>query len=99
MNVLPVKAPRIPRDPPQFQVDTGPLIVPDFDSTADRQIERFDMGYVVYQEFDQAEFILRRPVAGPVARAAGDGDYGLLGCADSPGPQHHSRAASAGVRG
>ena len=48
-------------------MDTGPLIVPDFDSTADRQIERFDMGYVVYQEFDQAEFILRRPVPVPSA--------------------------------
>ena len=67
MNVLPVQAPGIQRDPPQFQVDTGPLIVPDFGSTADRQIERFDMGYVVYQEFDQAEFILRRPVPVPAA--------------------------------
>ena len=65
MNVLPVKAERVPRAPPQFQVDTGPLIVPGFDSTADRQIERFDMGYVVYQDFDQAEFILRRPVPVP----------------------------------
>ena len=50
MNVLPVQAEGIPRDPPQFQVDTGPLIVPDFGSTAEHQIERFDMGYVVYQE-------------------------------------------------
>ena len=55
MNVLP--------HPPQFQVDTGPIIIPNFSSTAARQIEDFAMAYVVYQDFEQAEFIRREPVA------------------------------------
>jgi hypothetical protein len=55
INVLPAG--------PRFQVDTGPLLLPDFASTAARAIERFDLAHVVYHRFDQAEFVLRRPVA------------------------------------
>jgi len=53
INVLPAG--------PRFQVDTGPLLLPDFASTAARIIERFDLAHVVYHRFDQAEFILRWP--------------------------------------
>lgn len=53
INVLPAG--------PRFQVDTGPLLLPDFASTAARAIERFDLAHVVYHRFDQAEFVLRRP--------------------------------------
>ena len=49
------------KSPPRFQVDTGPLIVPDFESTAERDIERFELAYVGYNVFDKAEFMLRRP--------------------------------------
>jgi hypothetical protein len=55
MNVLPAG--------PRFQVDTGPLLLPDFASAASRPIERFDMAYVVYHRFDLVEFVLRRPMA------------------------------------
>ena len=55
INVLPAG--------PRFQVDTGPLLLPDFTSTAARAIEQFDLAHVVYHRFDQAEFVLRRPVA------------------------------------
>ncbi|MFN8538339.1 MAG: hypothetical protein U0232_12795 [Thermomicrobiales bacterium] len=59
INVLPAG--------PRFQVDTGPLLLPDFASTATRMIERFDLAHVVYHRFDQAEFILRyRPRSGPM---------------------------------
>ena len=48
-------------------------------STAARAIERFDLAHVVYQRFDQAEFVLRRPVT-----VAGEGagarvtDYSVI---------------------
>lgn len=61
----PVKTMNVLRAGPRFQVDTGPLLLPDFASTAPRAIERFDLAYAVYHGFDRAEFILRRPV--PVA--------------------------------
>ena len=49
-------------DTNEFQVDTGPLIVPDFAREAERTIERFDVAYVVYNTFDKAGFVLRKPV-------------------------------------
>jgi len=44
-----------------FQVDTGPILVPDYESKADRPINRLEMAYVAYNRLDRAEFILRRP--------------------------------------
>jgi hypothetical protein len=44
-----------------FQVDTGPLLVPDFASQAERAIDRLEMAHVAYNRLDRAEFILRRP--------------------------------------
>ena len=56
----PVKTMNVTREPPRFQVDTGPLLLPDFASAAARPIERLDVAYVVYHAFDRAEFIARR---------------------------------------
>lgn len=53
MNVLP--------GPARFQVDTGPLLVPDWRRPTASPIECFDLAHVVYHRLDQAEFILRRP--------------------------------------
>ncbi len=44
-----------------FQVDTGPLLIPDFDSQAESVINRLAMAHVAYNRLDRAEFILRRP--------------------------------------
>ena len=44
-----------------FQVDTGPLLVPDFKSNADSPIDRLAMAHIAYNQLDRAEFILRRP--------------------------------------
>ena len=44
-----------------FQVDTGPLLVPDLNSEEERPIDRLQMAHVVYNRLDKAEFILRRP--------------------------------------
>lgn len=52
-----------------FQVDTGPLLVSDFQSPAERAIDRLEMAHVAYNRLDRAEFILRRPT--PVRDAAG----------------------------
>lgn len=57
----PIKTMNVARHPDRFQIDTGPLIVPDFASTALHPIERFDVAHVVYNTLDRAEFILRRP--------------------------------------
>ena len=57
----PVKTMNVLSTPMRFQVDTGPLIVPDFASTLKRQIDRFDLAHVVYNRFDKGEFILRKP--------------------------------------
>ena len=65
----PIKIMNLTKDPPRFQVDTGPLIVPDFASAAAHPVERFDLAHVVYNVFTKAEFILRRPT--PVAADAG----------------------------
>jgi hypothetical protein len=62
----------------RFQVDTGPLLLPDFASDAARPIERFDLAHVVYHRLDQTEFVVRRPVA--VAGATGPAvtDYSVI---------------------
>jgi hypothetical protein len=44
-----------------FQVDTGPLLVPDFDANVTKTIDRLEMAHVAYNRLDRAEFILRRP--------------------------------------
>jgi hypothetical protein len=67
MNVLPPET--------RFQVDTGPILLPDFGSRAARPIERFDLAYAVYHEFAKAEFILRRPVS---LAGAGDNPAGAV---------------------
>ena len=44
-----------------FQVDTGPLLVPDFKVESEKVIETFEMAHIAYNRLDRAEFILRRP--------------------------------------
>jgi len=66
----PVKTMNVLRSGPRFQVDTGPILVPDFASTAPRAIERFDIAHVVYHRHDTAEFVLRRPQAVGVGTGA-----------------------------
>jgi hypothetical protein len=53
----------VKESPMRFQVDTGPLIVPDFNSKAEHAIERFEVAYVVWNRYDEAQFVLRKPVA------------------------------------
>ena len=52
-----------------FQVDTGPLLVPDFAAEEPKAIDRLEMAHVAYNRLDRAEFILRRPT--PITDANG----------------------------
>ncbi|MBX3010980.1 MAG: hypothetical protein KF832_05710 [Caldilineaceae bacterium] len=66
----PIKTMNVMVEPMRFQVDTGPLILPDFTATTATPIESFEMAHVVYNGLDKAEFVLRKPIAG----AGGDAD-------------------------
>jgi len=57
----PVKTMNVMAEPPRFQVDTGPLILPNFEVAVTHPIESFEMAHVVYNGMDKAEFILRKP--------------------------------------
>ncbi|MGN6360660.1 MAG: hypothetical protein ACTHNK_09740, partial [Thermomicrobiales bacterium] len=46
----------------RFQVDTGPLIVPDLAATEEHWMDTLALAHIVYNTFDRAEFICRRPV-------------------------------------
>lgn len=60
MLEYPIKTMNVTRDPVRFQVDTGPIIVPLFDSTAE-PIGRFAIAHAVYWQEDRVEFVLRKP--------------------------------------
>lgn len=57
----PIKTMNVTRNPDRFQVDTGPIIVPLFESTASDPMERFAVAHAVYWQEDRVEFILRKP--------------------------------------
>lgn len=57
----PIKTMNFQPETPSFQVDTGPLLVPDFASSAEAFIDRLEMAHVAYNRLDRAEFIVRRP--------------------------------------
>ena len=76
----PVRTMNVLREPPRFQVDTGPLILPDFTSTAGHPIERLEIAYVAYNTLDKAEFIRREPTTIPAVDRplAQTTDYSLV---------------------
>ena len=72
----PVKTMNVKEVPVRYQVDTGPLILPNFNIAAARPIESFEVAHVVYNKFDEAQFIVRKPV--PIM----DGDVPLYSTTD-----------------
>lgn len=58
----PIKTMNFRPETPTFQVDTGPLVLPDFGVKDGLMIDRLVMAHVAYNRFDRAEFIIRRPV-------------------------------------
>lgn len=75
----PIKTMNYRPETPSFQVDTGPLLVPDFSSKAKNPIDRLEMAHIAYNRLDKAEFIIRRPT--PITDKAGK---------DSPRVLHYS---------
>lgn len=65
----PIKTMNFRPETPSFQVDTGPLLVPDFTSPAAAAIDRLEMAHIACNRLDRAEFILRRPT--PIADKEG----------------------------
>jgi hypothetical protein len=74
----PVKTMNVARSPDRFQVDTGPLLLPDFASTAPRGVDRLDLAHVVYWRRDVAEFVLRRPIPVRPGSDVAVTDYGEI---------------------
>jgi len=57
----PIKTMNIQPKTNSFQVDTGPLLVPDIKANEQKPNDRLEMAHVAYNRLDRAEFILRRP--------------------------------------
>ncbi|MFC1717135.1 hypothetical protein ACFL6S_25960 [Candidatus Poribacteria bacterium] len=45
-----------------YQVDTGPILLPDFTSSKGRMVERFQLAFVAYNQEDEAYFVIQEPV-------------------------------------
>lgn len=44
-----------------YQVDTGPILLPNFHSTKERLVERFQLAYVAYNNPEEAYFVIQEP--------------------------------------
>ncbi len=44
-----------------YQIDTGPLALPDFDRRVSLEVERLDLAFIAWNTADTAEFIIQRP--------------------------------------
>lgn len=58
----PVNLINVNREADEFQVCTGPVIVPDLATWDGREVQRVFLAHVAFTEFDHVEFILRREV-------------------------------------
>ena len=58
----PIKTMNIIPSVPRFQVDTGPMLVPNFESNKKLKVDSLDIAYIVYSLFDRGEYISRKPV-------------------------------------
>lgn len=57
----PIRTMNIQTERQRFQVDTGPLIVPDLAAGEEHWMDLFSIAHIIYNTFDRAEFICRRP--------------------------------------
>jgi hypothetical protein len=46
-----------------YQVDTGPVLLPDFTSKKERMVERFNLAYVAYNKPVEAYFVVQEPTS------------------------------------
>ena len=57
----PIKTMNFVEERNRFQVDTGPILFPDFDIDSMHNIEKFQLAFVCYNNRDIAEFVSRVP--------------------------------------
>jgi hypothetical protein len=53
-----------------YQVDTGPILLPDFTSNKERLVERFQLAFVAYNQPDEAYFVIQEPT--PIVEGSND---------------------------
>jgi hypothetical protein len=82
----PAKIVNVQHDRPNWQIDTGPILVPDFAATAELLADRLELAYIVFNSWTRAEVLERRPT--PVTPA---GDRG-------PQTTHYSTVRQLAVR-
>lgn len=68
----PIRTMNVRTEPMGFQVDTGPILVPRWDTGHMPAPLRFDVAHVVYWKRDRVEFVLRRP------HSVGEGSRGPI---------------------
>jgi len=76
---FPIKTMNVNANTVMYQVDTGPILVPNWNAEKARWVERFDLAFVAYNKPDDAHFVIQTPT--PVV----DGD------AKGPKVSHYSR--------
>jgi hypothetical protein len=57
----PIKTMNIQTERQRFQVDTGPLLVPDLAAEEEHWMDLLSMAHIIYNTFERAEFICRQP--------------------------------------
>ena len=57
----PAKIVNVQHDQPNWQIDTGPILVPDLEARAELFVDRLEMAYIVFNRWDRAEVLERRP--------------------------------------
>jgi len=57
----PIKTMNIQKEKKRMQIDTGPILFPDFDYSVNHQIERFFLSFICYNNLKIAEFVIRVP--------------------------------------
>ncbi len=61
----PIKTMNVNPSTHMYQVDTGPMLYPDFASAAERRIEWLLPAFVAYNRADRAEFVMQAPTPVP----------------------------------
>ena len=61
MIEFPIKTMNVNDISMMYQVDTGPILLPDFTSTKERIVECFNLAYVAYNRPNEAYFVILEP--------------------------------------
>jgi len=70
MIEFPIKTMNVNDMSVMYQVDTGPILLPDFTSTKERIVERFNLAYVAYNRPNEAYLVILEPT--PIKERSND---------------------------